>query len=571
MPLVIKGLLNLIGTLGLFLYSISRFGDGIQKIAGERLRIMLEKQTKNPISNILNGFGMAAALQSNLLTSGMISSLINAGLMGLLPAIWTMFGVNLGMTITAHLMSIKIGALMFVLLFCGYLFYLYGKKRTHHYLGQILLNLGLMYLSFGLFHRAFETLSSQPQAVFILRWLFTMPWLGFLLGMGLAALFRSSNTVVILTQGLVGVELALASTVFLSGACAIIIGANVGTTIINMFIVRDRLPIVKKTNWLMFFFNLSTGLIGLTLLPRAFLAVQMVSFRMVFYFQWFVKSVFDLTVPLQIISSEWFYGWVLAMAHSLFNFAVIGLWAPVIYITAKFGLPMLADTVTIETGGATYLDRRALQTPALALVLATREIKQMADITQGMLKSAKLAFHRNQIHLVNGIYRDECLVDDLQEQITFYLSALLSQNSLTEGQSHRLAGLLHIVSDIERVGDHANSIASLAEKKYQEQLQFSELALNEIELLFGKVQDLYFKACQAFSENKSELAKLLLEREESIDKLEEELRQNHIHRLNQGKCWPSSGVVYIEMLTNLQRISAHAANIASAFLEEREE
>lgn len=571
MPLVIKGLLNLIGALGLFLYSISRFGDGIQKIAGERIRIALEKQTKNPISNILNGFGMAAALQSNLLTSGMLSSLINAGLMGLLPAIWTMLGVNLGMTITAQLMSIRIGVLMFALLFCGYLFYLYGKKRTRHYLGQILFNLGLMYLSFGLFHRAFEILSGQSQAVFILRLVLATPWLGFLLGVGLAALFRSSNTVVILTQGLVGVELALTPTVFLSGSFAVIMGANVGTTIINMLIVRDRLPIVKRTNWLMFFFNLSTGLIGLALLPLAFFAVQIVSFRTIFYFQSFVKSVFDLTVPIQTVSAGWFYGWVLAMAHSLFNLAVIGLWSPVLYIAAKFGLPMLADTVKIGTNGASYLDRRALQTPALALVLASREIKQMADITQGMLKSAKLAFHRNQIHLVNGIYRDECLVDDLQEQITFYLSALLSQNSLTEGQSHRLAGLLHIVSDIERVGDHANSIANLAEKNHQEQLQFSELALNEIELLFGKVQDLYFKACQAFSENKSELAKLLLEREESIDKLEEELRQNHIHRLNHGKCWASSGVVYIEMLTNLQRISAHAANIASAFLEEREE
>ncbi|HYH04244.1 MAG TPA: PhoU domain-containing protein, partial [Bacillota bacterium] len=132
------------------------------------------------------------------------------------------------------------------------------------------------------------------------------------------------------------------------------------------------------------------------------------------------------------------------------------------------------------------------------------------------------------------------------------------------------AGMLHIVTDIERVGDHAYNIAHLAEKKHQEQLQFSELALNEIELMFGKATDVYNKACLAFSEDNLELAKQIINREDSIDKLEEELRQNHIHRLNQGKCWPGSGVVYVEMLSNLQRISAHSANIVSAIVEEGE-
>jgi phosphate:Na+ symporter len=130
--------------------------------------------------------------------------------------------------------------------------------------------------------------------------------------------------------------------------------------------------------------------------------------------------------------------------------------------------------------------------------------------------------------------------------------------------------MLHIVTDIERVGDHANNIANLAEKRSQEQLQFSELALNEIELMFGKIMDVYNKACLAFSEDNLDLAKQMVNREDGIDKLEEELRQNHIHRLNQGKCWPGSGVVYVEILSNLQRISAHSAKIASAIMEEGE-
>lgn len=565
---VIQGLLALLGALGLFLSAISRFGDGVQKLAGERFRVILEKQTtKNPLAGVVSGFSIAAALQSNILTFGMFSSLINAGLLSLLPALWTMLGVNLGLTVTAQLISINIGTFMFLILFAGY--FCHGKKRNLHYIGQILFNLGLMYLSFEIFHYAFEVFGTQLRAVAFLKTLLVNPWLGFFLGLSLAAIFRSSNTVVVLVQSMVGVELALSNQDFLIGAFAIVIGANVGTTIINMIIGMDRLPVVRKANWFHLAFNLSTAILCLAILPWAYLTVHGVSVQMSSSLQTFTRTVFNLSWSVDTAANRWFNIWQIAVAHSLFNMVVICLWFPLTYVAAKCGLPILADNSKIGANtAATYLDRRALQTPALALILACREIKQMADITQGMLKSAKLAFTKNQMHLLDCISRDEVIVDDLQEQITFYLSALLSQNTLTEAQSHRLAGLLHIVSDVERVGDHANNIAKLAEKKNSEQLQFSEIALNEIELLFGKSFDLYSKSCQAFSDDKPDLAKQILNREDSIDKLEEELRQNHIHRLNQGKCWPSSGVVYVEMLSNLQRIAAHSANIASATLEE---
>lgn len=572
MSSIIEGFLTLLGALGLFLCAIARFGDGVQKIFGEKIRVILEKQAGRPFSNIMNGIVLAASLQSNFLTFGMISSLINAGLLGLLPAILIMLGVNLGMTVTTQLMSLNIGVCLFLLLFIGYLLYIYGKKRSWHYFGQIIFNLGLMYLGFYFFHRSFQTIGLHGPASQLIKYILLNPWIGFLLGISLAALIRSSNTIVVLTQGLIGLELAISSSQFLSGAFAIVIGANVGTTIINMLLGMDRLPVVKKANWLHLAFNLITGLVWLAALPTASQVVHQLSRQICVYLQLFAFSVFNWSFAINTFTSRWFDVWQIAMAHTLFNMTVIVIWFPITYFAAKWGLPLLKEKGKINpANSSTYLDRRALQTPALALMLASHEIKQMASITQGMLKSSRLAFVKGQVHLLDHIARDEVIVDDLQEQITFYLSALLSQNSLTESQSHRLAGLLHIVSDIERVGDHAHSIANLAEKKYQEQLQFSELALNEIELMFGKAIDFYQKASLAFSEEKPELAKQILSREENIDKLEEELRQNHIHRLNQGKCWPSSGVVYVEMLSNLQRIAAHSANIASAILEEGEE
>lgn len=569
MSSILEGTLSLIGALGLFLYSVYRFGDGVQKIAGEKIRAILEKQSREPISSMLTGFGMAAALQSNSLTFGLISGLMNAGLLGLLPALWIMIGVNFGMTINAQLMALNVGAILFVLLFLGYLLNFYSKRRILHYLGQIIFSLALMYLGFSIFHQSFQIIvRNQPAAAFI-KSIFLQPWYGFLLGLCLAALFRSSNTMVALIQATVGVELGLAPSIFLSGAFAVIIGANVGTTIINMLIGLDRLPTVKKANWLHFSFNITTGLLWLSFLPSAYQLVHQISLNLSSGFQWFQASVFQW--PIQsAISERWFNVWQLAMAHSLFNMSVILIWFPVTIIASKLGFSPIVEKGKIGSNGKTYLDRRALQSPALALILASHEINQMASLTQEMLKMSRLAFLKNQIHLVDSIERNEVIVDDFQEQITFYLSALLSQNSLTEAQSRRLANLLHIVVDIERIGDHATNVSRLAEKKHQEQLPFSEIALNEIELFFGKATDLYNKACQSLRENNIELAKQIKDREENIDKLEEEFMQNHIHRLNLGKCWPGSGVVYVELLSNLQRISSHSADIALKVLEEGE-
>lgn len=570
MSLLTEGILSLIGALGLFLYSVYRFGDGIQKIAGEKIRAILEKRSRQPISSMLTGFGMAAALQNNSLTFGVISGLMNAGLLGLLPALWIMIGVNFGMTINAQLISLNVGVILFVLLFIGYFLYFYSKRRVLHYLGQVIFSLALMYLGFSIFHQSFQTIVKNSHAAVFIKSIFLQPWYGFLLGLSLAALFRSSNTMVALVQAIVGVELGLAPPIFLSGAFAVIIGANVGTTIINMIIGLDRLPTVKKANWLHFSFNITTGLLWLLFLPSAYGLVHQVSLNLSSCFEWIQTSVFQWPVLPGPISERWFNVWKLAMAHSIFNLSVIVIWFPVTIIASKLGFFSIIEKRKIGSNGKTFLDRRALQSPALALILATHEINHMASLTQEMLKMSRLTFLKNQIHLLDSIERNEVIVDDLQEQITFYLSALLSQNSLTEAQSRRLANLLHIVVDIERVGDHATNISRLADKKHQEQLPFSEIALNEIELFFGKAKDLYNKACLSLRENNIELAKQIQDREENIDKLEEEFRQNHIHRLNLGKCWPGSGVIYVELLSNLLRISSHSANIALRVLEEGE-
>jgi phosphate:Na+ symporter len=190
---VIEGIISLVGALGLFLYAIFRLGDGVQKMVGEKIRIIIEKQAQRPLLSLFSGMVMSGALQSNLLTFGMISSLVNAGLLGLFPALWIMLGGNLGMTVTTQLLSYNARLLPFVLLFLGYLMNTYGKRRNWHYLGQVLFNLALLYLSFSIFHQSFQLLTMNLYMTAVLRQFLVNPWLGFLIGVGIAALFRSSN------------------------------------------------------------------------------------------------------------------------------------------------------------------------------------------------------------------------------------------------------------------------------------------------------------------------------------------------------------------------------------------
>ncbi len=572
---IIEGIIRLLGFIVLFLYGINNFGDGVQKLIGEKIRFISEHKARRLFFTITTGGWIAALLQSNLLTFGIISSLVNTGLLQMLPALWLMMGASLGLTITPLLMAFNIHPYSFGVLVVGYFIYFFAKRHTWHYIGQIIFSLGLVYLSFFMLYETFLVVNQNHLLIGIIKNIFSNPWLGFLIGFVLTTLLRNSNLVIVLLQAMVGVCLILPNEFFLSGAIAVIIGANIGSTIINMIGGIEWTVAAKRANWLHFWFNLSTGLVWIIFLPfftKTTIWLAGIGGDLVF---WMGQEVFGwpLSFIQQIVNQQQLiYVWQLVIGHVLFNLSVSLFWLPLTLWLNRLKIAWFAETKKGRTayGKKSFLDRRALQSPALALVLVLHEINEMAKLTQEMLKLAKGAFLKGQTNQFDHIERYEEIIDTYQERITAYLSALLAENTLTEGQSHQTANLLRVVGDIERVGDHATSIALLAVRRYQEELPFTDIALNEMELLFGKVIDIYQKAGKALNNNDTDLAKQLKSRAGNIEKLEEELCQNHIHRLNHGKCWPGSGVVYTEILNNLLRIAAHSQNIAMAILDESE-
>jgi len=217
--------------------------------------------------------------------------------------------------------------------------------------------------------------------------------------------------------------------------------------------------------------------------------------------------------------------------------------------------------------GPIYLNKDMINTPSIALSQATKELVRMGEMVENMLNDVIMSFIQNDLNLLKNVYLKEGVVNTLEKEITKYL-VLISQQSLSPIQSKRLTDLMNIVNDIERVGDHAENLAELAEEKINEKLPFSEKALDELKSMFSKVQFSLNKTILALKNRDIELAREVALKEDEIDNIEKGLRNNHINRLNQGICYPESGVIFLDIISNLERVGDHANNISLMVIDE---
>jgi phosphate:Na+ symporter len=228
---------------------------------------------------------------------------------------------------------------------------------------------------------------------------------------------------------------------------------------------------------------------------------------------------------------------------------------------------MLPGEEIIIKKGPVYLNKEIINTPSIALGQANKELFRMGEMVQGMLNDVVMSFIQNDINKLKNVYLKEQVVNTLQKEITKYL-VLISQQSLSINQSIRLTDLMNIVNDIERVGDHAENMAELTEEKINEKLPFSEKAINELKNMFSKVQLSLNKSISALNIRDINLAKSVVLKEDEIDNIEKELRNHHIKRLNKGICYPESGVIFLDLISNLERIGDHANNISLMVIDE---
>lgn len=543
-------LFSLFGGLAIFIYSMNLMGDGLQKAAGEKMRRILEVLTSNPLMGILVGTLVTMIIQSSSATTVMVVGFVSAKLMTLPQAIGVIMGANIGTTVTAQIVAFNLGDYAYLITAIGFILFFFFNKKIIKYIGQTTFSFGLLFVGLNVMSNAMKPLAQSEVFTDIIYCVSNNPILGLIVGALVTLILQSSSATTAVLLNLareVGADgQALIS---LQGALPILFGCNIGTTITAILASIGARINAKRAAMAHTIFNVAGSILFMLFLP---------------YFAKFVAFISPKGQEIEVVGRQ------IANAHTSFNVINTILWLPFVDLLAKIVTFIVRGEEDTEENRVLYLDYKILNNVAVAMDLATKELTRMAELARKMMANAKKAIINSDTDAAKKVHEIEDIVDMLQTEIIKYLSTMLSQSALTDRQSVRLAGLMHITNDIERMGDHCKNVAELAMEKIDRDLPFSKEAISDLSNAFNKLNDMVDHSIQSLSEGNISLAKKVLAEESEIDKLETDLRDRHIKRLDSGLCNPASTIMFIELIHNIERIADHCNNIAEAVLEDLE-
>ena len=519
---------QLLGGVGLFLYGIKLMGDALQSLAGDRMRRLVGSLTRTPVRGVLIGTFVTMLIQSSSATTVMTVSFVHVGLMTLQQAVGVIMGANVGTTMTAQIIAFKLNAYALPLIGIGMFLALFGKSKKQRYIGNGIVGFGLLFLGMKTMEDSMSFLQGRQDLFLSFS---SNPMLGVLAGTVITMVVQSSAATIGLTiamaaQGLFGLDVAL----------PIVLGDNIGTTITAVLASFGSNRSAKQAAAAHVMFNI----IGVT---WALLTLPL--------FQSLVM------VTAKDVSHQ------LANAHTLFNILNTLFFLPFTAPFARLIQWMLPSSESATPSGPRFLDAKLLKaSPAAAVDAVRQEIVHMGSLAQLMLKDVLQAFLENDHRMISQVNETEKAVNELNHAISGYASELW-QEGLSDELSVALSAYVNGVGDIERMGDHAQNLIELFEYKEEHGLQFSKEGREELQDMFSTVT-LAVKLClEAMAEENVAKAREVIDHlEEEIDHKEKTLRRQHIIRLNRGICQPSAGVVFIDILSNLERIGDHAHNVA---------
>ena len=525
---------SLLGGLGLFLFGMKVMGEGLEKAAGSRLKRLLELVTHNRVLAMLAGLIITAVIQSSSATTVMVVGFVNAGLLSLTQAVGVIMGANVGTTVTSLMLSVKLdfGAVFA----CVGLFLSSAprKRPALRQLGTVLMGLGVLFVGMNAMSAAMAPLREWQ----LFRDAMTRmdhPLLGVAIGALTTAVLQSSSASVGILQALAGEGL-----IPLRGAMFILFGQNIGTCVTALIACSGASATAKRAAMVHLLFNV-LGTVVFTalacLLPVA---------------DW-VAAMAPGQLRLQI-----------ALTHVLFNVGTTALLLPMARWLERMACALVPEGGRQAGMRLKYFDDRLLATPPIAVAQLFRETQRMGDMAKASFTGAVACFHTWDEARAAELSAQEDVLDFLNERITAALVAVKALD-LDERDAHLVGTLFHIVNDLERVGDHSMNVLEAAQMKAREGVKFSAKAMGELESLANGVAAQLEEALAIFRAQDTDPARLaqVETAEEEIDRLTEELRQHHVERLKNRKCSAKNGMLYLEMLTNLERVADHAENIAT--------
>ena len=522
---------GIFGGLGLFLYGMKLMSDGLENIAGERLKNILEKITSNKIMGVLVGTAVTAVIQSSSATTVMVVSFVNAGLMSLSQATGVILGSNIGTTVTAQMVSFKLEVIAPIFIGVGAILMMIAKNKKVRDFAYISLGFGILFMGMGLMSSSMEPISELEIFKEFILIVGNNPILGVFVGVIMTAILQSSSA----TTGIL-VALAVAGTINMRVAFPMVLGCNIGTCVTAILASLTANKTAKKAALLHLFFKIFGTIL---FLPFADNVVQFVA----------------ILTPSNV-------GRQVANAHTIFNIVITIVVLPISKYFVSFVNKLLPDDDEKEVCGAIYLDKKLLETPIVASGQVIKETIRMANKAKGNLELAMKAFFDGDEEKIKKVYENEIIINKLEKEITEYLVEL-SQHNLPVDNAKLVSQAYHTINDIERIGDHAENIVELTTKKFNNNIELSKVALKEVEEIFDvtlKSVDIAIRIFNDEDKNNDEMVEIV---EEKIDSLEKEFRENNIVRLSSKLCFADAGVMFFDLLSNLERIGDHANNIAT--------
>ena len=532
-------MISMLGGVGLFLYGMTAMSTGLKNAAGDKLRGILERVTTNRVAAVLIGILVTVLIQSSSATDMMVIGFVNSGLMSLSQAIGVIMGANIGTTVTAQITAFNLTAFAPLLLFAGCVMNLFAKKATLRHIGSIILGFGMLFVGIGLIKTSISSLADEP--VFI-SFLSTMdhPAVAVLFGIAFTALLQSSSSSVVIFQAF-----AVEGLLSYHQCVYLVIGAAVGSVTPNLLasLTTDRNG--KRTALLNLFFNLLRAALLLTLITLFPAILEG------------IRSLSPNDVARQI-----------ANTHTLFAVFAVLVMLPFSDLLVRLSqrlLPLLpSEQRTQEQQRLVYLVNAEKNLPVIALHQGMLEINRMGRIARDNLDTAlQYFFDPAQSDLFVQVEANEQTVDYLNHAISDKLVQLRSLN-LSDRDVFRLSKMMQVVSNYERVSDHAENIIEFAEKLKNAGGQISDAAMQELRVMGDAVLETLDVSMQVFEKEDFSLLPQAVALEQRVDDMQEQYVQNHINRLMTTACDPLGGVIFTDMCTDLERCSDQAINVATA-------
>lgn len=536
---------GLLGGLAIFIYGMNMMSECLQKAAGEKMRSILALLTKNPVMGVLAGALTTAVLQSSSATTVMAIGFVSAGFMNLPQAISIIIGANIGTTMTAQIIAFKLSDYIYAIIFVGFIISFLVESEKVKNIGQTIFAFGLLFLGIETMGSVMKPLADSPVFTEMIARVSDVPILGVAVGTLMTLVVQSSSATVAVLQNFAsqaGPD-GVTSVIGLAGAIPILFGDNIGTTITAVLASIGQTKDAKRTAVAHCVFNISGTFLFIWFVGPFAKLIQMISPK---------------GPEIEVISRQ------IANTHTIFNCVMTLVWVPLIWLMVKIVMRIIPDgrKEQYSLSEPLYLDEKLFGQPTAALQLVAKEVLHCSEIVRDMIRQTREALKNEEKKEIEDVHCKLDAVKSLHARITQYLTDLFASGSLNEEQASQSAGIMYVLSDVDRMGILCGEVAGGIKEKMEKKYKYSKEAMKDLGKSLELIETMYSEVLEAIVSGKLEHAKELVKKREKVMELDISMRKAHMSRVSKGKCDASLTAPFNSILYSIDRMGNSCVNIA---------